>query len=108
MRSLTVRSPWSLVRCDLISGAILLAGWMTCHFCLAQEAPAPAQNKKPANPPAKNDGSGKGGPGGMMSQMKGMSGGQEGMMSRMRAAMGGAGMDQMGGRMGMMMGQPGK
>src|SRR6266446_4052252 len=85
MRSLTVRSPWSLVRCNPILGAILLAWLVTVQSCPAQEAPAAGPDKKPATAPAQGNG-----PGGNISNM----------MGQMRGKMGGS--------MGKMMGQPGK
>src|SRR2546425_7897496 len=79
MRSLFVRSPWYTGRCDLISGAILF-GWLaTTQSCLAQEAPSQSQEKKPAAATEKPGASGQAGPGGMMSQMRGMMGGRMGM-----------------------------
>jgi hypothetical protein len=89
-----------VVRCNLISGAILLAGLVMTQSCLAQEALAPAQDKKPAGPPTNPGGSrigsGTGGMQNMMQRMREMSekpGGAMGMMGQMR-----------GGRMG----EPGK
>src|SRR5205823_10488997 len=79
MRSLFVSSPWSAVRCDLISGAILF-GWLAAtQSCPAQEAPAQSQEKKPAAATEKPGASGQAGPGGTMSQMRGMMGGRMGM-----------------------------
>src|SRR6266446_958868 len=88
MRSLTVRSPWSLVRCNPILGAILLAWLVTVQSCPAQEAPAAGPDKKPATAPPQGGGGTAGNTGKMMGEMRGRMGGM------------------MGGRMGM--GQPAK
>jgi len=72
-----------VIHCGLISVAFLLAWLAATQSCPAQEAPPPTQEKKPAATPGKGDDSGKGGPAGMMSQMKGRMGGMQGMMSRM-------------------------
>src|SRR5436309_13006260 len=48
MRSLFIRSPWSGVHRGIIAGAIV-TGWLVMmNSGLGQEAPAPAQDNKPA------------------------------------------------------------
>src|SRR5436190_21623412 len=82
MRSLFVRSPWSVVRCGLISAAILLAWLVTTQTCLAQEAPSQSQEKKPAAATEKPGTSGQAVREGMMSRMRGTMGGGMGMMGQ--------------------------
>src|SRR5437660_737827 len=109
MRSLLVRSPWSMVRCGLISAAILFGWLVTIYSSPAQETSppaqekiqtaAPAQEKKPSTAPTKGGGPQSGAAGtmsqmqgqmkgmGQMSQMKGMMGGRMGMMGKMGGGM---------------------
>jgi hypothetical protein len=84
-------------------GAIVIGWLVVIQVGPAQEAPAPAQDKKPATAPTKgsDSSSARGGMGAMMSQMKGMMGGK---MSEKP----GGGMGMMGQMRGGMMGQPGK
>lgn len=97
MRSLFVRSPWSVVRCVVISGAIFFGELITVHSSPAQETPPADKDKKPATAPAKP------GAGGGTEQMQKMMGGMGKMVGQPQG-----GMSQMQGRMGGMMGQPSK
>ena len=63
MRSLCIRSPWSIVRCGLLWGAIAFTWLMTIHSSPAQQdsateqSVAPVQEKKsPAGPESRMSG----------------------------------------------------